>query len=93
MTDWKEFPKIDTGEVGGQQPLFDLMPPLFVSEPVIEAPHEEKSNEPTTAAPDGNGIIKPNDKLEANSAHPASVRGSDEGRAESEAAGEGSAKT
>ena len=93
----KEFPKIDTRPIGESQTLFELNPPQLEvnSEPIseISQKEEEKSDDSrqSTEQPKA-GIIETPNELKADSTHPAPVRGSDEGRAEGEAASEGPAK-
>lgn len=82
----KEFPQIDTTEVGSQQTLFDMVPILFEPQPAIEAPQEVKTSEPATDA-----VAEANDELQTAPPHPAPVRGGDEGRVEGQTTNEGNA--
>ncbi|MGA2988169.1 MAG: PIN domain-containing protein [Terriglobia bacterium] len=90
----KEPPKIETGPVGEQRPLFDMTPPLL--QPATEAAPEQSAalkevqNDPKPEpAQDAPGPSpEASVKHKADSTHPAPVRGSGEGRVEGEAAGE-----
>ncbi|MGA3333118.1 MAG: PIN domain-containing protein [Terracidiphilus sp.] len=90
----KEPPAIEIGPSGEQAQLFDLTPPLLQPKPTA-APEESAVPNGAPDGPKPESVIdaprpsaKTSDEREANSTHPAPVRGSDEGRAEGEAAGE-----
>jgi predicted nucleic acid-binding protein len=95
----KEFPKIDTRPVGEQTQLFDvtlpLLQPIPLTAPEQSATPEGVQDDPKSeSAQDATGpSAEAGNQHEANPAHPASIRGSDEGRTESETAGENTAKT
>jgi len=78
----REASPIEVGPFGKQTTLFELAPPLFqaVNQSALEAKSDEAKPRQTADQPD--------DKLKAHPAHPAPVRGSDEGCAESETTGE-----
>jgi len=85
----KDMPPIQPGPIGAQTTLFDLTPPLIqaADQPALEA----KSDEANTGQI-ADKQTEPDDKLKADPAPPAPIRGSDEGRAEGQTAGEGPAK-
>jgi PIN domain len=92
----KEFPKIDTTPIGQQVTLFDLTPPLLDVEPEV-TPEQPETLEVIPDAPNPESAqnapgpsSEASNEHEADSAHPAPVRGSDEGRAEGETARKGS---
>jgi hypothetical protein len=88
---------IAAGPVGSQLSLIlqpATAPAQVAAPPAPEAPLHEEENKPNAPRPTGDSATpRTSDELEADSAHPATVRGSDEGRTEGEATSESGAKT
>jgi predicted nucleic acid-binding protein len=78
-----EFPEIDTTPVGEQRDLFDLAPPLIRA--ATEATSEPIANEPQGDLAVYEEQIEVGDKHKASPAHPAAIRGEDEGHAQGRA--------
>jgi len=85
----KEFPEIESGPIGEQRPLFDLVSPLFESnrdfmlDRAAEAEVIDGSRKPVEES--AAGEPESNSELEANPAPPDPIRGSDEARVEGNA--------